>query len=673
MTALYNGIAGVNERIKWYSNMTDRLLAPGNDNQPWEQVQQFLRSKMLDLYQFLLFYQIKSVCFYYRRQIWGILRSYADLDDWNGDLSTITESEEKLHRDLSLYKLEHLSDEVRNFSNELRQFSRAQEERDKLKEDKQCMKDLFSINPRSEIEKITDARGKPIKEIYDWIIDTEEYHSFMDWEKLKSPNLLRINGQAGTGKTMMSVGLIQKLIGDTSDLHCPEVIYFFIQDIGEEFNSSASIIRSLMWLLLEQNPALIRHLRAPYESSGATLFRNSQSFTDLLPIFENMLRDEDLARVLIIIDALDESKGPANQCGGLGRDIFKLLDKLLPNEAATSKIKILITTRPLLEIDTQLRKISPLSNATIQLDEHSLSEPINIYIDHQKESLEAQAEGRIDINSTIQDLKNNAGRTFIWVHLVCEQLLQSDPGQWKQTLENAPQELENLYRFLLNRLNVREQDTWFSLCKETLCLVMLAHRPLTLCELEVFFDPPKEISLEKVVQECRSFLVIHRNTVYPIHKSANDFLRKNHAAVKNGSFDDLHHEVFERSLAIMTSKLKRNMYDLPHHGVLIEEVDTPEESCLHSIQYFCQYWIDHLKETHLRPADTSTLLKFFHTHFLHWLEALSLLHILDIAMDTTDHLLSVLPVCILPTMLQWVLGSPTNSLWKMIAGYRWTV
>ncbi|CAG8379600.1 unnamed protein product [Penicillium salamii] len=233
IAAMYNGIAYVNERILWYSKMTNNLLSPRNNSKPLEEVREILDSNMLDLYQSLLFYQIKSVCFYYRNQFWTALRSIADLDDWNGDLSAVTESEVKLHRDLSQYKFEQMSNQFENLSKDFKQFSMEQNERAELREDKQCMKDLYITNPEAQIEKIKMTRGSPIEKIYDWIFDTKEYERFKNWEDPNSPRLLRINGQAGTGKTMMSVGLIQDLLGNVSNIHRTEVIYFFIQDIEE--------------------------------------------------------------------------------------------------------------------------------------------------------------------------------------------------------------------------------------------------------------------------------------------------------------------------------------------------------------------------------------------------------------------------------------------------------
>ena len=43
------------------------------------------------------------------------------------------------------------------------------------------------------------------------------------------------------------------------------------------------------------------------------------------------------------------------------------------------------------------------------------------------------------------------------------------------------------------------------------------------------------------------------------------------------------------------------------------------------VQYACQYWIDHLQKGDLSLLDVRRVYEFFKTHFLHWLEALSLI------------------------------------------------
>jgi hypothetical protein len=80
---LYTGVKQVVSRIDWYSSLTDNLLKRDNINngEPLEKVCLELKKRILDLYKALLFYQIKSVCYYYRHQFLVFIRGFVDLDD----------------------------------------------------------------------------------------------------------------------------------------------------------------------------------------------------------------------------------------------------------------------------------------------------------------------------------------------------------------------------------------------------------------------------------------------------------------------------------------------------------------------------------------------------------------------------------------------------------------
>ncbi|KAJ5087736.1 WD40 repeat-like protein [Penicillium angulare] len=629
MATLYEGVNQVNLRIDWYWKVTDNLLASKNNTAGLEQIKDLLQSKVLDLYQSLLFYQIKSVCFFYRNQFLIFIRVFLELDDWDGDLSAVTDSEKALRDDLNAYKHEQILNEIQL--------------QNTLQVDQQCKQHLFGIDPRAHIHWLENEKEESIRELYEWILDTKEYKMFVDWENPDSPKLLWINGHAGTGKTMLSVGLIKELLANgASRFQGPEILYFFIQDRESSLKEGASVLRALMWLLIVQNPDLIRYLRPQYQESGPALFNNSMAFTALLPIFKEMLKDQDLGQVLIILDALDE-------CQGEGKEILQMMGSLLSIDGAAAKVKILITSRPLSEIRERIETNSPSSKVIISLDDHSLSGPISTYIDRKRPFLEKKTEDTELVDSVIERLKENAGMTFIWVSLLFEQLMASRSPSltWIEDLETAPRDLNELYRFLLNRLNDPYQASWFKYCKSVLTFLMLSYRPLKFHELESFMNSPKGkltiADITRMVQDCRSFLVIYRDTVYFIHQSAQDFLRANKQVLREESLEDLHHECFEKSINTMSRYLKRNICGLANHGVMLKEIQASDLDSLNPIRYSCQYWAQHLKDAGLRHHDIEILYTFLHTHLLHWFEASSLLCITSDALSAINEALSLLP------------------------------
>jgi hypothetical protein len=92
---------------------------------------------------------------------------------------------------------------------------------------------------------------------------------------------------------------------------------------------------------------------------------------------------------------------------------------------------------------------------------------------------------------------------------------------------------------------------------------------------------------------------------------------------------EIHYSLFAQSLKLLSSKLKRDMYDLVEPGFSIDEVRTPDPDPLATARYSCVYWVDHLCESkavrssigRLQAADVVD--NFLRKKYLYWLEGLS--------------------------------------------------
>ena len=76
--------------------------------------------------------------------------------------------------------------------------------------------------------------------------------------------------------------------------------------------------------------------------------------------------------------------------------------------------------------------------------------------------------------------------------------------------------------------------------------------------------------------------------------------------------------------------MQRDVYRLWHPSCSIEKVEHPDPDPLAPIRYACVYWVDHLCEIkssydEVGLYDNGTIDVFLRKHFLHWLEALSLI------------------------------------------------
>jgi hypothetical protein len=82
----------------------------------------------------------------------------------------------------------------------------------------------------------------------------------------------------------------------------------------------------------------------------------------------------------------------------------------------------------------------------------------------------------------------------------------------------------------------------------------------------------------------------------------------------------------------MEEYLRRDIYNLRHPGISIDEVRQLEPDPLAPARYSCFYWVDHLSDaishknsTLIDDLDDATVYQFLSKKYLYWLEALGLL------------------------------------------------
>jgi hypothetical protein len=133
-------------------------------------------------------------------------------------------------------------------------------------ENKECLGHLFLVNPQDAMTAIErDEEGGLVDDAYEWILKDEKYAIFTNWDEsvLSSCRLLWVKGDTGTGKTMLLMGIIRQLSKQLA-MFAPTISYFFCRGKGKStplLNNATATMRSLIWMLLIQQPGLIWHLK----------------------------------------------------------------------------------------------------------------------------------------------------------------------------------------------------------------------------------------------------------------------------------------------------------------------------------------------------------------------------------------------------------------------------
>lgn len=626
--ALYDGVSHVVGRMQWYSKITDNLLQTGSDNghQKLEEVRKQLETGMLDMYKCMLFYEIKSVCFYHKNQLAVFVRGLFNIDDWDGGLTKLNEQENALRSDLQQYKLEQIVAILDQMATNKKACDGADDEY------RECLKSLGVANPMLRTKDIIARKNEVLKDCYKWVFQTKSYQDFMDWQSEDTPNLLWIQGQAGTGKTMLLAGIMEELNTFSANSVSPTTLHFFFQDRDGQTDQSLIAVKSLLWLLLSQYPYLVQYVHE-VQGSQENLFDGDYAFTITSDLIKTMLQDDRIDPVILILDALDECEYKARTM------LTNFLGSLLQlNSRDNGRVKVLISSRPLEEIKIAVKGIkSTIPRATIEVDNISLEAPITAFIEWNIDRLEESTEDKTLLPTIRKGLRKRASNTFLWVSLVCQELNHYGLHMWEDILGEIPDGLVELYDNLLAKLEGSKYKRHVHTCKKALTISILARRPLSLSELALLAEI-EESMIRSIVHDCRSFLTIQGDTVYLFHQSVQDYLQDNYNRLQVQRREYIHQSIFELSLKGMESQLESNMYKLPYAGSSFEDNSLPAPDPLRAIRYSCRFWVHHLKHGDSTYDASDMIYSFLRKHFLHWLEAMSLMHMMPDSIEIIEEL-----------------------------------
>ncbi|KAK3350317.1 WD40-repeat-containing domain protein [Lasiosphaeria hispida] len=510
---------------------------------------------------------------------------------------------------------------------EERAFGRLREE---IGKHDRCLSNLQSTDPRLDKKRIEEAKGGLLADAYLWVLDS---HDFQQWHDRPESRLLWIKGDPGKGKTMLLCGIVNELeVAITADGHCRNLAYFFCQATDLRINSAIAVLRGLICLLAHQQPRLISHVRE-YTDAGKSL-SDANAWVALSDILGGMLGDPNLKPTCLVVDALDECVV----------DLPKLLDFVV--RISSDRVKWLLTSRNEMNIERKLRPDDKRTRLSLELKANAVqvSRAVEMYIDDKLSDLEPLRDETILEDGTllkdrVRDvLRNKANGTFLWVALVIQELSNDEVESWHvlQIVKKLPPGLNGMYDHMLNKIKEHSLDSEF--CERILSLATVAYRPLHLAEIGGLSGLPEQITksrknVQKIVAKCGSFLTVRDDQIYLVHQSAKDYLSNQASTLLfPGGAAMVHHDISNRSLRLLSDKLRRDIYGLCAPGFPIDQVRVPDPDPLATVRYSCVYWIDHLYDWQSSDnikhpdvfQDGGIIDDFLRKHYLYWLEALSL-------------------------------------------------
>jgi hypothetical protein len=638
-TANRDGIIQVIRKMKWYSALLKLLLEESStQDKHFTEIRSELADEMLNLYKAILKYVVKSICAYYRNQAFEALRKLAKADDWNESLGDVISAENSVRAMSGDYGTRQANMYLGGIFN--LQLSAAQNE---------IMQKLCVTDMRAEMDSLERRKDHLLANSYNWILETQQYENFVDWHHSNRKRLLWIRGGPGKGKTMLLVGIIRELMAQ-QDTHfdTPRLSYFFCQDADTRLSTATSVLRGLIWMLLQQERSLLCHLDTLFGNLGSKLFEDPNAFDNLKAVLQNMLEDKALKRAYLVVDALDECKdAESGRC-----ELLALISKI---SETNCKVKWLVSSRDVPDIARSLKENNVRTALSLEAPSiaDSLKVAVNAYI---KFKMSGLAERFIDdleeecdtgenlvkvqgirdaVEEAAEALRLRADGTFLWIALVCKQIEETKCGPDKVLglVHDTPRDLSGIYDKMIRQV-VLKTNLYSNECTRVLLITARAYTPLRLSELVTLAGFNKLTPHRNIVKSCGLLTLREDDVVYFVHQSANEHLNKDLESGLLSKASPLghaegHRTIVLQSLHAMEEVLERDIYGLRDPGCMVSSVKPPVSDPLAPIRYSCLYWVDHLceMETSLEEVglrNNGRVDLFLQVHLLHWLEALSI-------------------------------------------------
>jgi hypothetical protein len=478
---------------------------------------------------------------------------------------------------------------------------------------------------------LTDTRVDLLREIHSWADGQDERCIF--W----------LSGLAGTGKSTIARTVArsyydkQRLAGS-----------FFFSRGGGDVGHAARFVTSLAVQVACNVPALRQRI------SDAVVERDdvaSQSLRDqwhhlvLSPLL-NVGDSGCPASLVLVVDALDECDSDNN---------IHIIVQLLAEARSLTRVRlrVLLTSRPKVPIRYGFYHVPEAGHQDVVLHNISRSivdHDITLFLEHNLQLIGHERGLCADWPGAeiVVQLVQSASGLFIWAATACrfvhdgkrfaaqrlETILRNDG---KATA--APEKhLNEIYTTVLEDsiqdYTDEEKEEQCRAIRYILGSIVVLFSPLSAKSLDQLLDNTEGV--RPTLEDLRAILDIPDDQSRPLrlhHPSFRDFLLDRKRCGDDRFYADeksTHKELARCCLELMTAPggLRQDMCNLSDPGVLRREIDegTIDHNLPPELQYACRYWVDHLERSGRSIEDGDATHRFLETHFLHWLEAMSLIN-----------------------------------------------
>ncbi|SCO92738.1 related to RSA4-WD-repeat protein required for maturation and efficient intra-nuclear transport [Fusarium oxysporum] len=483
---------------------------------------------------------------------------------------------------------------------------------------------------------LQDTRVELLKDVQLWIDGTDSKVIF--W----------LNGMAGTGKSTISRTVAQTR-HDRGDLGAS----FFFKRGEIDRGSLAKFVSTLAHQLAWSTPGLAPLIKEAIDADSKIGHKGvDDQFKKLIrePLSEAAVVPSAPSLIVVVVDALDE-------CEATDDDI-KLLLRLLSSVHSRGRlrIRVLVTSRPELPVRLGFSSIGNTHQDLIlhKIPRSIIEHDIYVFLRHEFANIRnrfnrlAVEELKLPVHwpgeANLEKLTRAAVPLFIFAATLCRFINDSCLGSPDKLLQSVLHHTSNghtskldmtyspvLKQQVINRSG-RERRNIIKSFRLIVGTIITLASPLPVRALALLLD----VHIDEVTTGLRmlhSVLEVPESLDSPVrllHLSFRDYLvdPENRETVEFWVDEKLtHRKLAQHCLRVMRGALHENICCLSFPGIRRSTVGVRqlEQRIPPELQYAVMYWVYHQTKIDFEQDDSREVYYFMTIHFLHWVEALSLL------------------------------------------------
>ncbi|KAH6981484.1 hypothetical protein EDB80DRAFT_626107, partial [Ilyonectria destructans] len=480
-----------------------------------------------------------------------------------------------------------------------------------------------------------DTRVDLLRQISEWADDPRAEAIF--W----------LNGMAGTGKSTIS-RTVARSFATTGRLGAS----FFFRRGEADRGSLSKFVTTIAAQLVSRVPAFAPHAKNAIDADTTIFGKAAQEQFKKL-ILEPLSRIPQDARktatLVVVVDALDECERD---------DDVKLIINLFSRVKTlqSPRLRILVTSRPDLPIRLGFSVIMGKYQDLVlhEMPEHIVEHDISAFLQHELAVIRSNYNNSVPKDrqlptswpgqSNIQILVQMAVPLFIFAATVCRFLADRRCGNPNKQLQEVlkyrtrsqESQLDATYLPVLNQLVVglpiRQREKALQEFRVIVGSIVILATPLSPCALAQMLSVSKD-TIDDRLDLLHSVLSIPPSSSAPVrllHLSFRDFLVDAEKRGKNPFWVDekySHGKMAANCLRVMNERLRTDICDMNAPGTSRSTINPKKvDACLPpEVQYACLHWVYHIQHARDHVSDGGPVRDFLTHHFLHWMEALSLM------------------------------------------------